>query len=123
MDNSILLGIWRIMISVPPALWQKEMARSTQGGGLDFMTPEHHRIRDYVVRELPRINQPIPPESIAADLGLPLERVVPILDELERNMTFLFRDPAGAVTWAYPVTVDRTPHQVTFSSGEKLYSA
>ena len=38
-------------------------------------------------------------------------------------MTFLFRNPAGDVTWAYPVTVDQTPHQVTFSSGEKLYAA
>jgi hypothetical protein len=123
MDNSILMGIWRIMISVPPALWEKEMARSTHDGGLGFMTAEHHRVRDYVVRELPRIAQPIPPERIAADLGLPLERVVPILDELERNMTFLFRNADGAVTWAYPVTVDKTPHQVTFSSGEKLYAA
>ncbi len=124
MNNALLLGIWRMMISVPPALWQSQMARQTQGeADLAFMTADHHRVRDFVVREMPRLNRPLPPELIAAELQLPLERVGLILDELERNMTFLFRNPAGAVTWAYPVTVDHTPHQVTFSSGEKLCAA
>ena len=68
-------------------------------------------------------NTPISPETIAAAVHLPLERVRSLLDELEHAMTFLFRNAAGAVTWAYPVTVDQTPHQVTFSSGEKLYAA
>ena len=66
---------------------------------------------------------PIPPESIASAVGLPFERVGAILDELERGMTFLFRNASGAVTWAYPVTVEKTPHQITISSGEKLYAA
>jgi hypothetical protein len=46
-----------------------------------------------------------------------------ILDELEKHMTFLFRDEQGAVAWAYPVTVDRTPHHVTFDTGEQVYAA
>jgi hypothetical protein len=46
-----------------------------------------------------------------------------VLDELERRMTFLFRNQAGAVAWAYPVTVDVTPHHVTFSTGEQVYAA
>jgi hypothetical protein len=25
--------------------------------------------------------------------------------------------------WAYPVTVDKTPHRITFNTGEKLYAA
>jgi hypothetical protein len=124
MNNSILLGVWRIMLSVPPALWQSQMAKETQDqADLAFMTAEHHLVRDFVVREMPRFNRPLPPELIAAELGLPLERVCSILDELERNMTFLFRNPERAVTWAYPVTVDKTPHQVTFSTGEKLHAA
>jgi hypothetical protein len=124
MNNTLLLGVWRMMISVPPEFWQRQLAKETQGSAdLAFMTVDHHRVRDFVVREMPRLNQPLPPELIAAELQLPLERVGLILDELERNMTFLFRNPAGAVTWAYPVTVDQTPHRVTFSSGEKLYAA
>ena len=122
MDNTLLLGVWRIMISVPPALWRRTLAKETQSD-LALMTPEHHSVRDFVVRELPHLNAPISPETIAAGVDLPLERVRSILEELEHAMTFLFRNPDGDVTWAYPVTVDPTPHQVTFSSGEKLYAA
>jgi hypothetical protein len=122
MNNALLLGIRRMMISVPPALWQRQMARETQAD-LAFMTADHHRVRDFAVRELPRFGRPLPPDLIAAELHLPLERVKAILDELEREMTFLFRNPAGEITWAYPVTVDKTPHRLTFSSGESLYAA
>ena len=122
MKNTLLLGVWRIMISLPPDLWHKQMAKETQSD-LSFITLDHQCVRDFVVREMPRLNQPISPETIAAAVNLPLERVRIVLDELERGMTFLFRNAAGAVTWAYPVTVDPTPHQVTFSSGEKLYAA
>ena len=87
------------------------------------MTSEHHRVRDYVVRELPRFKKPIPPEKISQDLGINLARVIPLLDELEKHLTFLFRNPAGAVVWAYPVTAEPTPHRVTFSSGETIYAA
>jgi len=122
MNNAVLLGVWRIMISLPPALWQRELAKETQSN-LAFMTADHHLVRDFVVREMPRLNAPLSPETIAAGVQLPLEHVASILDELEHAMTFLFRNAAGAVTWAYPVTVDQTPHQVSFSSGEKLYAA
>jgi hypothetical protein len=87
------------------------------------MTENHHRVRDYVVLELPRFGKPIPPEHIAENLKLPMGRVKGVLDELERNMTFLFRNEEGSVVWAYPVTADTTPHLVTFSTGEQIYAA
>ena len=125
MNKNLLLGMWRYLLPVPPRIWNGEVQRSAEGGiqAIKFMSADHHRVRDLVVRELPRYGRPIPPGWIAAQLGLPLERVTVILDELERGMTFLFRNPLGEVAWAYPVTVDTTPHLVTFSSGEKLYAA
>jgi len=87
------------------------------------MSEEHHLVRDFAVRELPRIGEPLTPEVIAGRLGLAVARVESLLDDLEKNMTFVCRDPQGAVAWAYPVTVDTTPHHVTFSTGEQLYSA
>jgi hypothetical protein len=87
------------------------------------MSDDHQRVRDYVVRELPRFGKPIPPETIAADLGLSLRLTNALLDELERRMTFLYRNPEGAVTWAYPVTVAPTPHWVRYSTGEHGYAA
>jgi hypothetical protein len=108
------------MLPIPRPLWQ----RHVQGGGhLDFMSEDHRRVRTYAVRELPRIAAPLPPERIAEALDLPLARVVEVLDDLERHMTFLFRNDQGAVVWAYPVTAERTPHRVTFDSGEQIYSA
>jgi hypothetical protein len=87
------------------------------------MSEDHHRVRDFVVTELPRAGKPLTPEFIAGELNLPTERVVDILGELERHMTFLFRGEGSAVTWAYPVTVDQTPHCVTFGSGERVNAA
>jgi len=72
---------------------------------------------------LPRVAKPITPEMIAQSLDMELSQVVSILDELEKNLTFLFRNEQGAVVWAYPVTVEPTPHRITFSTGEQIYGA
>jgi hypothetical protein len=101
-------------------VWQKQVRGDAR---LDFMSEEHHAVRNFVVTALPRVGKPLAPEFIAGELDLPLARVNEILDELEKRMTFLFRSQGRAVTWAYPVTVDDTPHHVTFSSGERINAA
>lgn len=125
MNKSLLLGFRRFLLRIPRPIWQQEVARSARAGekSLAFMTADHHKVRDFVVRELPRIAKPISPEIIAQRLGMERERVTSILDELEKNLTFLYRDQTGSVIWAYPVTLDKTPHHITFSSGEQLYAA
>jgi hypothetical protein len=120
MDDQLLLGLWRCVLPIPPQIWQRVVKGDSD---LDFMSADHHRIRNLVVEALPRAGKPLTPEWISAKLDLSLPVVVEILDELERNLTFLFRDTEGAITWAYPVTVDRTPHHVSFSSGEQIYAA
>jgi hypothetical protein len=124
-DKSLLLGWWRAMIPIPNPIWKSQVQNQVDHDPtkLDFMSEEHHRVRNFVVRELPRLAKPLTPAFIARNLNLPQPQVVQLLDELEKNMTFLFRDAEGAVTWAYPVTVDPTPHRVTFSSGEQVYAA
>ncbi len=125
MDDPLLMGVWRYLVPLPRAVWQGTVAKNARATieGLGFLKGDVKRVRDYVVRELPRAGEPLSPERIAGDLGIQAEAVVPILDDLEKRMTFLYRNPQGCVTWAYPVTVDRTPHRVDFSSGEKLYAA
>jgi len=125
MSERLLIGLGRHMIPIPRILWQRRMhkdAHKTQAE-LDFMSEEHHLVREFAVRELPRLAQPLSPEFIAAELHLPVARVKSILDELEKHMTFVCRNTQGAVVWAYPVTVERTPHHVTFSTGEQVYAA
>ena len=120
MNDSLLLGLWRTMLPVPRAIWHRQVGGDAR---LDFMSEEHHRVRNFVVEELPRAGKSLSPEHIAQSLHLPLDQVIQILDELEKNMTFLFRNDGRAVTWAYPVTVEPTPHHVTFSTGEQIYAA
>ncbi len=125
MNKSLLLGLNRFMLPIPPHIWRRDVEAGARQGPsrISFMTADHRRIRDFVVRELPRIGEPISPDRIAQDLGLPLEHVVAILDDLEKHMTFLYRNEQGEVVWAYPVTVAPTPHRVTFSTGEQVYAA
>ena len=125
MENSLLMGVGRLMVPLPEMVWQGHVSKGAEGtvAKLAFMSEEHHLVRDFVVKEIPRAGEPLSPETIAGALGLPLARVVALLDELEKNMTFLFRNEHGAVTWAYPVTAAQTPHQVAFSTGEQGYAA
>jgi hypothetical protein len=120
MNDSLLLGVGRFMLPLPRAMWQRQVRG---GAHLGFMSEEHHRVRNFVVRELPRLGEPLSPELIAQELDLDPGRVIAILDELERRMTFLFRNEQGAVAWAYPVTADHTPHCVNFGTGEQIYAA
>jgi hypothetical protein len=125
MSETVLLGRGKELVPVPRAMWESHLADISEHGRerLAFMTGDHRRARAFVVRELPRAGTVLSPEFIAASLNLPEEQVRSILDDLERHLFFLWRDEAGSVSWAYPVTVDRTPHRIHFSSGERLYGA
>lgn len=125
MRSRLLIGLGRHMIPVPRILWQRRVRRDAQGAEahLDFMSEEHHLVRDFAVREIPRVGEPLSPELIAGKLDLPVAQVESILDDLEKHMTFVCRNTEGAVAWAYPVTAESTPHRVTFSTGEQVYAA
>ncbi len=125
MKDKLVLGLWRYMLKVPPFLWEKQISRAKKKFESEnrFLTKEHSVVHHFVVRELPRAGKPLPPEFIADSLNLSIRRVNAILGELEKHMTFLFRNRSGEVTWAYPVTVDKTPHHLTSSTGEQLYAA
>lgn len=125
MGNKLLTGIWRTLIGVPPFLWERQIEKSKikVKQARQFMTPDHCRVHHFVVRELPRFGKPLPAEKVAGDLALSPERTEAVLKDLEQHLTFLVRDEQGQIVWAYPVTVEETPHRITFSSGEKLYAA
>jgi hypothetical protein len=125
MGKSVLLGKGGQVLELPWETWKQHLAHAPQHSldRLRFMTDAHHRVRYYVVEELPRRGMAVAPEEISAALSMPQEQVETILDELERKLFFLVRNEGGAVTWAYPVTVEPTPHHLTLSSGERLYAA
>ena len=125
MSDTLLRGFSRYMVPIPRMLLRMQVSKRGEkiGAGLGFMSEEHHRVRNFVVSELPGAGEPLSPGFIAERLDLTIDRVVGILDELEKRMTFLFRDGRGSVAWAYPVTVDTTPHHVAFGGGEQVFSA
>ena len=125
MNETILMAHGDRITEISRKDWEEGLAAvpGHVAAGLVFMTDEHHRIRNFVVRELPRVGSPLAPEFIAESLNLTVAQVNVILDELEKHMTFLFRNEQGAVAWAYPVTVDPTPHRISFGAGESLYAA
>ena len=125
MRNKLMAGVWRYMVGVPPFLWEKQIEKAAQRvrRSTAFMSPEHRSVHHYLVREMPRLAKPIPPALVGQELGLTSERTEEILGDLETHLTFLYRNSDGEVSWAYPVTVEETPHAVTFHSGEQLYAA
>ena len=90
---------------------------------LAFMSRNHHSVRDFAVRELPRQDRPLSPMQITQVTGLAPQDVSAILADLERNLFFLVREPEGNVSWGFPVTTSETPHLLRFSTGEKIFGA
>ena len=125
MEDKILLGRGQQILEIPQTMWMQHLAQVPQHSQarLSFMTEAHHQVRYFVVRELVNRQKPVEPKFISDCLNIPLERVRVILEELERKLFFLVRNEQGAVAWAYPVTVETTPHRLNFSTGERLYGA
>ncbi len=125
MDNTLLKGVWKYLMPVPPFLWKRKIDQMGRKAAsrVGFMTADHHRVRNFVVRTLPESAKPLSLDRIANDLDLDPDRVSIIIDELEKNKFFLFRNTQGEVAWAYPVTAETTPHKAYFSTGEEIYAA
>ncbi len=125
MEEKILIGKDRQIVEILRRDWEQGLAGAKRNieNRIAFMTADHHRVRNFVVREIPSRGEPLAPEFIARQLNMPLDRVNTILGELEKKLTFLVRDEQGAVVWAYPVTVAKTPHRATLDTGERFYAA
>lgn len=125
MRNKLMMGLWKCMINVPPFLWEKQIARGKKkyADHLAFMSEEHRLVHHFAVRELPFAGKPLSPEFIANALNIPVRQTISILDDLESHMTFIFRNDTGSIVWAYPVTVEKTPHQIAFNTGDQIYAA
>lgn len=125
MEEKILLGRNSQIHAMPETMWKQHLAQVPQHSQtrLGFMTEAHHQIRYFVVRELVNRQKPLEAEFISETLHIELKQVEDILEELERKLFILVRNEQGAVIWAYPVTVELTPHLLNFSTGKKLYAA
>jgi hypothetical protein len=125
MIETILAGRGREIVRIPRAHWEAHLAEVPERmrPRLAWMSKEHHAVRYFVVEELPRLGRPISPQLVSERLRIPVDVVNKILEDLEKHLFFLVRNVSAEVTWAFPVTVEETPHHLVFSSGEKLNGA
>jgi len=125
MKQKLMIGFWRCILNVPSFLWKKQIfkAKKKFETELAFMSEEHRLVHHFVVKELTYVSKPLSPNFVANKLRLAVDRVNIILDDLEQHMTFIFRNSLKEVVWAYPVTVEKTPHHLTFHTEEQLYAA
>lgn len=124
-SDHILMGLGREIRAVPDDVFVQSVKGlpARMASRLAFMSRDHHVVRDFVVRELPRQERSLSPSQIAKVTGLSSQNVSAILAELERNLFFLVRDSGGNVSWAFPVTISETPHHLTFSTKETTFGA
>ena len=125
MNETILLGRGKELTRIPRREWEESLLGAPQAiaARLEFMSEEHHSVRNYVVQALPKIRRPISPGTISQAVGISVARTKEVLAELEERLFFLVRNSDGDVSWAFPVTAESTGHGLKFSSGERLDAA
>jgi hypothetical protein len=124
-SGQIIVGKGQELRAIPDDAFLNAMKRLPEhmAERLAFMSSDHHTVRDFVVREMPRQKGPLSPRQIASVTALDLSRVSTILLELEKHLFFLVRNSEGNVSWAFPVTTDQTAHRLSFSTGDRIYGA
>jgi len=125
MADTVLIGRGDTITSIPQSDWEEDLRSAPESISrrLEFMSPDHHLVRNFVVRELPRLGRPIPVADISHALDLSPERTTSIVEDLEKNLFFLVRGDGAEVSWAFPVTAEETGHHLVFSTGERLDAA
>lgn len=126
MKDVILIGRGEMILEVPAEEWRKHLAavRHHSSTRLSFMTGDHHLVRNFVVSELPRNHDnALRPEDISRRLNFPLTKVNAMLEDLQKHLFFLVLNSAGEVSWAFPVTSEKTPHRLSFGTGEGIFAA
>src|SRR5947208_13625006 len=99
MKDVILIGRGETMLEVPEEKWRQHHAQ-VKHHTFSFMTSNHHLVRNFAVRELPRNNGlPLKVEDIASRLGLPVCVITAILEDLQNNLFFLVSHELGVMSW------------------------
>jgi len=125
MGETVLIGRDLHISNLPRQAWEAGLSEAPARirARLDFMSDEHHLVRNYIVRELPRLGRPMRPSQVSQALGLRMRSTDKILVDLEERLFFIVRDHGGNVSWAFPGTADSTDHHILFSTGERLDAA
>jgi hypothetical protein len=124
-ENKVLLGIGHRIFPAPVFMSIRETTKMAKNMKIRInkISEEKKRIHHFVVKELANTGQPISLALIARALAIPMDRVSALVDEMEKDKSFFNRYHSEGINWAYPVTADKTPHRITFSTGEQVNAA
>ena len=125
MADTVLIGRGDSITSIPQGDWEEDLRSAPEfiSRRLVFMSHEHHLVRNFVVRELPRLGRPSALDDVSRALQLSRARTSSVIDDLEKNLFFLVRANGAEVSWAFPVTAEETGHRLVFGTGERLDAA
>jgi len=111
--------------SIPEPAWIEELMAAPPhiARRLEFMTPDHHRIRNLAVTQIAAGKGPVRVDWLAARLAMTPIEIDARLDELEQGLFFVVRDPEGRVNWAFPFSAEETPHLVDLGRERPAWGA
>ena len=124
-DRKMLMGIGRFMIPIPQVISNRGLEKGASGARAkaELLSEEERQVHYFVVKKMAVAKEPITAELVSEELGIEVNRVEEIIDKLEGMKTFLYRSDSKGITWAYPLSLDNTGHEITASTGERFFAA
>jgi len=100
-----------------------ERVSAAQGKKTTLLSEQEQCVYYYIVEQMAVAREPIRAISVSTALGIPVDKIVQMIDKLEGLKTFLFRSDGKTVDWAYPLSLQNTGHELTSHKGERLFAA
>ena len=124
-DRKMLMGIGRFMIPIPQVISNRGLEKGASGARAkaELLSEEERQAHYFVVKKMAVAKEPITAELVSEELGIEVNRVEEIIDKLEGMKTFLYRSDSKGITWAYPLSLDNTGHEISASTGERFFAA
>ena len=125
MDRKMFMGIERFMIPIPQIVSKRGLDKGASGARAkaELLSEDERQVHCFVVKKMAVAKEPITAELVSEELGIEVNRVEEIIDKLEGMKTFLYRSDSKGITWAYPLSLDNTGHEISASTGERFFAA
>lgn len=125
LKRKMYMGFGGFMLPVPLAISKKGTKKGIAGAKTKAgsLSDEERNLHHFVVAQMAIVQDPMTPEFVAKELGMPKDRVLEIIDKLEGLKTFLYRSDGKTIDWAYPLSLENTGIRMTASAGEQFFAA
>ena len=125
LKHRLIVGIGSFMFPIPRFFSKKGLGKGVCSAKkkTTLLSDQEQRVHYYIVEQMAVAREPIQTISVSTALGIPVEKIVQMIDKLEGLKTFLFRSDGKTVDWAYPLSLQNTGHELISLKGERLFAA